>query len=118
MGGINIKKSKTLEVLSMKIQCDVRWNRFTFQCLNFLRRGRISPSSYYLHHFHPKENDIQLQCEGASRYILSLFDLVQVRATNNLLMMAVYPTLLIHGSTVAMWLMFNCHHTIDLARAK
>ena len=36
MGGINIKKSEALEVLSMKIQYYVCWNRHIFQWLSFL----------------------------------------------------------------------------------
>ena len=40
MDGINIKKSEAHEVLSINIQCDVRWNR----------------------DLHPKENGIQLSC--------------------------------------------------------
>ena len=42
MDGINIKKSEALEVLNIKMQCDVRCNR----------------------DLHPKENGIQLLCVG------------------------------------------------------
>ena len=32
MGGVNIKESETLDVLGMKIQCDVRWTKHIFKC--------------------------------------------------------------------------------------
>ena len=60
MDGINTKKSEVLKVLIMKIQCDVCWNQHIFQCLIFLKRGKIFLSSYYLRHLHTKENGIQL----------------------------------------------------------
>ena len=40
-GDVNIKKSEALEVLIIKIQCDIRWNQHIFQCLSFLRRSKI-----------------------------------------------------------------------------
>ena len=63
MDGINIKKSKALEVLIMKIQCDVCWNRHFFLCLIFLRRGKIF-SSTSLYHLHSNENGMQFSCVG------------------------------------------------------
>ena len=40
MGGINIKESEALDILSMNIQCDIRWNWHTFQWISFLRRRK------------------------------------------------------------------------------
>ena len=69
MGGIDIEESNTLDVLGMRIQCDVRWNEHVFQvskeafkCLGFLKRYKnyFTPSPYYLYHLHPTENGIQL----------------------------------------------------------
>ena len=63
MGDINIKKSEALEVLSMKVQCDVCWNRHIFQWLCSLKRSKIFRSTS-LHHLHLKENGIELSFVG------------------------------------------------------
>ena len=104
MDGINIKKSEALEVLTMKIQCDVCWNRYIFQCLIFLRRDTI----FWSTSLHSKENGIQLLCVG--RCFNVYFDVNGGRVSN----------LLIHWNSVAIWLVFHCSIAIatDFAPAK
>ena len=58
MVGINIKNSEAVEVLSMKIQCNVPRNPYIFQCL------KNGARSYYLHNLHPREYGIQLSNVG------------------------------------------------------
>ena len=83
MGGINIKKSEALssEALSIKIQCDVCWNR----------QGKIFWSTF-LHNLHLKQKGIQL----------SLVDVCLNVGFFLLLMKVEYPTLLIHCNIIAM----------------
>ena len=64
----------------MKIQCDGRWNRRIFQCLSFLTFCKNFRFSYYLHHLHPKENEIQFSCMKQCQSILRLLDRIQKRA--------------------------------------
>ena len=81
MDGINIKKSEALEVLIMKIQCDVCWNRHIFQCLIFLRWGKTL-WSISLHRLRSKENGIQLSCVG--RCLNVYFDVNDGRLSNSI----------------------------------
>ena len=81
MCGINIMKSEAPEVLSMKIQYDVCWNRHVFQCLCFLRQDKVfwSSSSQDLH---PKEKSIRLSC--VSRCVNVYFDVNDGRVSNSI----------------------------------
>ena len=101
MDGINNKKSDALEVLSMKIQCNVCC---IFWYLSFWIQCTIFCSTY----LDPKENGIQLSC--IARATTSMFLLMTVR----------YPTLLIHWNIVALLLVFYCTIAItaDFARAQ
>ena len=87
----NVKKPKVLEVLSIKIQCDVRWYSRIFRCLSFLRQGKIFWSS--------KECLICLFWDFSTAYW---------RGQSSSLMTIVYSTLLIHWIIVAMWVVFHC----------
>ena len=100
MGGVKIKKSEALEVLSMKIQCDVRCNRYIFQLLGFLRRGKIFWS--------------------VPQYLLWDFSSMCRRGRNCSFITIMSPTLLIHWSIVAMWLVLHYSIAIrtDFNRAK
>ena len=82
MGGINIKKSEALEILSKKIQCDIFWNSPNIQWLSFLRQGKNFRSFFSSHHLHPKENCIQLSC--VCRGLKFYFEVNDWRVSNSI----------------------------------
>lgn len=92
MGGLDVGESEALDVLGLKIQCDIRWNKHifnvskeAFKCLGFLKRCKrfFTPPdllNIYTTYIRPKMEFNSHIWSGAPASTLELLDRVQKRA--------------------------------------
>ena len=94
IGGVDIDETEALDILGMKIQCDVRWNKHifnvskeAFKCLGFLRRCKkyFTPSdllNIYTTYIRPKMEYNSHIWAGAPKSILELLHRMQRRSSS------------------------------------
>ena len=96
MDGTNIKKSEALGVLSMKIQCEVCWNRHIFSALSSYNGTSSSDLLLYTTYTRKRMVHNSHVEDDASMSMLTL-------------MTVGYPTLLIYCNIVAIWIVSLCY---------